>query len=216
MNPVAVSPLAFYIISIVVVAGAIYSVSGSKLLNAALALALSFFAIGGLYAVLGAPFLSVLQILVNAGAIPIVTVFIIMMTQSRTVTLGSTSAFAYVVAFGALVVAAARFVEPLNSFLAKGSTPLNVVNPAATKTLGTLLLSSPVTNGARGTLFAFEAASVILLVAMIGAIILAKREGETVKGDVGMIVDVENSVREGEQLRRDLPAAASEREVVRS
>ena len=76
----------FYLIALGVLSAAIYSVTSTKLLNAALALALSFFAVGGLFFMLGAPFLGVLQVLINAGAIPIVTVFIIFMTQSRRVT----------------------------------------------------------------------------------------------------------------------------------
>ncbi|HEX2863722.1 MAG TPA: NADH-quinone oxidoreductase subunit J [Deinococcales bacterium] len=214
MNAVSINPLAFWLISIVVVFAAIYSVSGSKLLNAALALALSFFAIGGLYALLGAPFLAVLQVLVNAGAIPIVTVFIIMMTQSRTVSLGSRSLWYYLAALAALVVVAVRYVPLMDSFARNRGVALTTASPAPTKNIGTLLLSSPVTNGVPGTLFAFEMASAILLVAMIGAIILAKREGETIKGHVGVLAEVENSVREGEQVRRD--TLAGEREVVHS
>ncbi len=53
----------FYLVALAVISTAWYAVSSSKLLNAALSLALSFFAIGGLFFMLGVPFLGMLQIL---------------------------------------------------------------------------------------------------------------------------------------------------------
>jgi NADH-quinone oxidoreductase subunit J len=197
----------FLLIGLAVLGTSIYAVTASKLLNAALALALSFFAIGGLYFLLGTPFLGMLQILINAGAIPIVTVFILFMTQSRQVRLKSPlNAVTAFIAFVPLALALGAYL--FRSFnLGAGSTTVTAVSPAK---IGEHLLSSPETTGINGTLLSFEVASVILLVAMVGAIVLTKRDGETIKGDVGVLSEVDKSVRDGELLP---PAMTYERET---
>ena len=202
----------FCLIGLAVIATAWYAVSSSKLLNAALSLAFSFFAIGGLYFMLGVPFIGMLQFLINAGAIPIVTIFIIMMTQSRRIKLSSP--INQVAAFGTMfvfAVAIGTFVyRYANSGLAQVSS--NTVGATSGGKLGEVLLSSPETNGINGTLLAFEIASVILTVAMVGAIVLTKRDGETIKGDIGMLNDVDKPVNAGELLR---PAMTFEQELER-
>ncbi len=188
-----VNSLAFYLISLVIVFTAIYAVASYKLLNAALMLALCFFSIGGLYILLGAPFLGFLQILINAGAIPIMTVFIIMMTQSRISRMKSPmTAVVALLGLGALMVSIfdilVRFFPPANIYAA-------AANEVGVRKIGERLLA------ADGTLFPFEIVSVLLLVAMVGAIALAKREGETIKGEVGMLENIE-PVSKGSALLR--------------
>lgn len=202
-----VNSIFFYVISLAVLLTAIYSVTATKLLNAALSLALAFFAIGGLYFLVGTPFLGMLQILINAGAIPIVTVFILFMTQSRQVRLKSPlNAVTAFIAFVPLGLALGAYL--FRSWNAgAGSTSVTAVSPAK---IGEHLLSAPETTGVNGTLLAFEIASVILLIAMVGAIVLTKRDGETIKGDVGVLSEVDKPVRAGELLP---PAVTFERET---
>jgi NADH-quinone oxidoreductase subunit J len=198
-----VNPVFFYLISLAIISTAIYAVSSSKLLNAALSLALSFFAIGMLYFMLGTPFMGMLQFLINAGAIPIVTVFIIFMTQSRVLKLKSPATA--VTAIGAIVLLAIGFVV----YMSRAGSSFNGQNvtPVSGAMIGEKLLGSAETTGKVGTLFAFEIASVLLLVAMVGAIILTKREGETIKGNVGVLSEVEKSVTQGEL---ETPARAAD------
>ena len=193
----------FYLISLAVIFTAIVAVTSSKLLNAALFLALSFFSIGLLYFMLGTPFMGMLQFLINAGAIPVVTVFIIFMTQSRVLKL-KTPATA-VAALGAIGLTAIGFFVYMQR--AGASLNGNSVTLITSKKIGEKLIGSPETTGTTGTLFAFEIASVLLLVAMVGAIILTKREGETIKGSVGVLSEVEKSVTQGEL---ENPAHASD------
>jgi NADH-quinone oxidoreductase subunit J len=198
-----VNPVFFYLISLAIISTAIYAVSSSKLLNAALSLALSFFSIGMLYFMLGTPFMGMLQFLINAGAIPIVTVFIIFMTQSRVLKLKSPATA--VTAIAAMVMLAIGFAV----YMSRSGSSLNAQNvtPVSGAMLGEKLLGSMETTGKVGTLFAFEIASVLLLVAMVGAIILTKREGETIKGNVGVLSEVEKSVTQGEL---ETPARAAD------
>ena len=176
-----VNTVFFYLVALGVLSTAIYAVASPKLLNAALSLALSFFAIGGLYFMLGNGFLGMLQILINAGAIPIVTVFIIFMTQSRRVRLRSN--LNAVAAGLAIIVLAGSFWSFWTRYQQGSAFQEKSITQTTTVELGTRLLS------ANGTLLAFEIASVLLLLAMVGAIVLTKRDGETIKGDVGILSD---------------------------
>ena len=196
----------FYLIALGVLSAAIYSVTSTKLLNAALSLALSFFAVGGLFFMLGAPFLGVLQVLINAGAIPIVTVFIIFMTQSRRIKLRSN--LNALIAVGGVALLGASLWSFWNNTTKIPATQLHGISLTSSKALGQALLSAEGVNGQSGTLFAFEVASVLLLVAMTGAIILTKREGETIKGQVGVLSEVDAPVSRG-QLER--PAVTMEK-----
>jgi NADH-quinone oxidoreductase subunit J len=199
----------FYLIALAVLSAAIYSVTSSKLLNAALALALSMFAVGGLFFMLGAPFLGVLQVLINAGAIPIVTVFIIFMTQSRRVKLRSQ--LNALVAVGAIVVFGASLWAFWNPFSKGAATQVRGITPTESQQLGFRLLSAEGVNGSSGTLLAFEIASVLLLIAMVGAIVLTKREGETIKGQVGVLSEVDKPVSGGQLERPAMTMEASEK-----
>ncbi len=195
-----VNTVFFYLVALGILSTAIYAVASPKLLNAAVSLALSFFAVGGLYFMLGNGFLGMLQILINAGAIPIVTVFIIMMTQSRRIRLRSNLNVA--AALLAIVVLAGSLWSFWNRYQGSAATQGKQITSTPTSELGVKLLS------ADGTLLAFELASVLLLLAMVGAIVLTKRDGETIKGDVGVLSDVALPVTGGELSR---PAATIER-----
>jgi NADH-quinone oxidoreductase subunit J len=206
----SINAVFFYLVALGIISTAIYAVASPKLLNAALSLALSFFGIGGLFFMLGNGFLGILQVLINAGAIPIVTVFIIFMTQSRRVRLRSPlNAFA---ALGVIVVLAgalwAFWNTTYQASVANNQVPRTTINNVTSRDIGTRLLSAPEVNGEQGSLLAFEIASVLLLVAMVGAIILTQREGETIKGDVGVLSEVEKPVAAGALER---PATTIER-----
>lgn len=178
------SLVAFYLVSALVLGFAVLAVTAANLVRAALALAFSFFSVAGIFWLLGSPFLAVLQLVINAGAIPIVTIFIVMMTQSRTSRLRTP-----VTALGALFL-----VLPLAAVLLAFALPLRApAQPVAlgVERLGVELLRLPgqtvrlstgevmVVQG--GTLVPFEVASVILLVALVGAIILARRSETTLR-----------------------------------
>lgn len=175
--------VAFYLVSVVAVTLAVLAVTSSNLVRSALALAFCFFSLAGIFWLLGSPFLAMLQLVVNAGAIPIVTIFLVMMTHSRMSTLRNlpSAVWALFVAVP-LALAVFAFLPPLPAAFAP--TPLSV------ERLGVELLS---TRGAEiigeegvftvrgGTLIAFEATALVLLVAFVGSVVLAKREDTTVR-----------------------------------
>jgi len=153
-----VSAVGFAILAGLVLAGALVVVLSENVVHAAVALAFTFFFIAGLYLMLGSPMLAVIQFAVNAAAIPILTIFIIMTTQSRRVR--PASGALYLIA----VVLAGAFLYGLWGLLGAPQTAFRPVSPEG---LGARLLSV--------TLLPFEVASVLLLLAMVGAIVLARR-----------------------------------------
>lgn len=183
MDPFAPSPLAFYLIAAIVVALAVVAVTGSNLVRAALAFAFSSFALAGIFWLLGSPFVAVLQLVINAGAIPIVTIFIVMMTHSRLSQLRSPLG-----ALGGLLIALPLLVASL-VFVSNRARADAQPTPLALEPLGVELLSqrgveATLSSGETmvvrgGSIVAFEVTAVILLVALVGAIIIARRPGET-------------------------------------
>lgn len=172
---------AFYIISGVTLALAILAVTTPNLVRAALALAFSFFALAGIFWLLGSPFLAVLQLVINAGAIPIVTIFIVMMTHSRSSPLRNRLAILW--ALLVTVPLALTIVWLVPTPLVGTQTP---IVPLGVERLGVELLSArgvertlstgEVLQVQGGTIVAFEAVALVLLVALVGAILLARRE----------------------------------------
>lgn len=181
--------VAFYILSSLIIVFALISVLASNLVRAALALAFSFFMISGIFWVLGSPFVAVLQLVVNAGAIPIVTIFIVMMTRSRYSRATIPKTMWALVLCIPLALAALNFL-PNAATGSLSNSQTNQITPLSIERLGIELLSirgRTVTQhtGANdgeayttiaGSILAFEATALVLLVAFIGAIILAKHE----------------------------------------
>ncbi len=152
------SVLGFAILAGLVLAGALVVVLSENIVHAAVALAFTFFFIAGLYVLLGSPLLAVIQFAVNAAAIPILTLFIIMTTQSRRV---RPAAGVFYLVAGALAVV---FLAGLWAYL---GAPQEAFRPLSPEGLGVRLLTV--------TLLPFEVASVLLLLAMVGAVVLARR-----------------------------------------
>ena len=152
---------AFAILAALVLAGAMVAVLSENIVHAAVALAFTFFFVAGLYVLLGSPLLAVIQFAVNAAAIPILTLFVIMTTQSRRVR--PARGVFYAVAAGLALL----FLAALWRHLGAGERIVYALNPEG---LGERLLTD--------TLLAFEVASVLLLLAMVGAVVLARRREE--------------------------------------
>ncbi len=190
MEAFAPNVLAFYLISAVAIILAILAVTTANLVRAALALAFGFFSLAGIFWLLGSPFVAVLQLVVNAGAIPIVTIFIVMMTQSRFSQLRN-PLFAAV----ALLVAIPLLIAAFSFFPSPATTALTQTTPLTVEALGVELLSQrgaevTLSSGETmtvqaGTILAFEVTAIILLVAFVGSIILARRESLILKLESG-------------------------------
>jgi NADH-quinone oxidoreductase subunit J len=161
-----VNEVIFFMLAAFTVAAALLVVLGRNIVHSAVALIFSFCGVAGIYALLDAEFLAAVQVLIYVGGITILLLFAIMLT---------TRIAARVAVFNEQVGVGALIVVGITAILVYASlTGIQVPDqaPAPLETvpaLGRLLLTTHV--------LPFEVASVLLLAAMVGAIILARREG---------------------------------------
>lgn len=158
----------FVLFSALAVGGGVLTITRRRPLASALSLAVTFLAVAGLYALLQAPFLAVMQVFVYAGAILVLVIFVIMLLNlpdeaHEEERIGRARA-----GFG-LVVGVALF-----GILYRAIDSLELDVPEAVpEGFGTI----EAVGDALFTryLYPFEIVSVLLLVAIIGAVLLAKR-----------------------------------------
>jgi NADH-quinone oxidoreductase subunit J len=165
--------IAFYVLSAMILFFAIMVVSTKDTVHSVLYLVLDFLFVAALYVLLGAQFLAVIQILVYAGGIVVLYLFVVMLVNLKRPPEAhqdphrrTKAGFALAVAVLVELAAVAAYSTASPAPAITRPTPLPVTGN--TQEVGYLLYTS--------YLIPFEIASMLLLVAMIGAIILAKRE----------------------------------------
>ncbi len=170
--------IVFWTIAISSIIAALAVVLLKDLFRAALFLIVSFLGVAGMFVLLRAEFLAVVQVLVYVGAISVLMIFAILMTQD--VEEGSPSnrfrlpmaIFSALFALVAIYIAVSTNWNTLESAMASGaitaeaSTRINEIYSNTIPWIGRLLL--------RDFVLAFEVASVVLLAALIGALALIR------------------------------------------
>jgi NADH-quinone oxidoreductase subunit J len=165
--------IAFYVIAACILGFAVLVISTKDTVHSVLFLVADFLFVAALYVLLGAQFLAVIQILVYAGGIVVLYLFVVMLVNlkrppeahsdpHRLTKVGLGMSAAVLLELGAIAVYSSQLPP---TPVAPGA-PMPVVGN--TEQVGWLLYTS--------YLIPFEIASMLLLVAMIGAIVLAKRE----------------------------------------
>jgi NADH-quinone oxidoreductase subunit J len=166
--------IAFYTIAAFILGFAVLVISTKDTVHSVLFLVIDFLFVAALYVLLGAEFLAAIQVLVYAGGIVVLYLFVVMLVNlkrppeayedpHRRTSLGFGLAAAVLMELGA--IAAYSYARPV-PVLAGAAAALPV--SGNTEEVGWMLYTS--------YLIPFEIASMLLLVAMIGAIVLAKRE----------------------------------------
>jgi NADH-quinone oxidoreductase subunit J len=168
----------FWLFSLVAVASAVMVIAARNPVHSVLFLILAFFNGAGLFVLMGAEFLALILVIVYVGAVAVLFLFVIMMLDINFVELRQ--GFLQYLPIGALI-GLVLFVELIFVFGAwevasnvttviAAPTSAEVTNTAA---LGDLLYTRYI--------YAFQAAGMILLVAMIGAIVLTLRPRQDVR-----------------------------------
>lgn len=168
----------FYLFAVLCVASAAMVIVAKNPVHAVLFLILTFFNAAGLFVLLGAEFLAMLLVIVYVGAVAVLFLFVVMMLDVDFAELKA--GFIKNAPIGA-IVGGIVLAELVLLFLSRGFatglakapaavTPASISNTAA---LGRILYTKYV--------YFFEAAGLILLVAMIGAIVLTLRHRAGVK-----------------------------------
>lgn len=157
----------FGIMTVITVGGGLGVVTSRNLFHAALYLILSLFGIAGFYVLLEAPFLAAIQILVYLGAIAVLITITIMVTR-RIMGISESVNSQWPAAAGVGVVLLAMLVFIVITQFGDVAAPTAAVPEDFLETLGASLVSH------QGFLLPFEVASLLLLAAMIGAIVVAR------------------------------------------
>jgi NADH-quinone oxidoreductase subunit J len=157
--------LLFMVLAAVMLGAALLVVTMRDIIRCGLAMIVSFAALAGLYVLAGATFVAAAQVLVYIGAISVLVLFAIMLTQTKA---GPSSLVFQTQAFPAAIASAILAVLIAITVAATDwpATAARVATPAVE--LATTLFTSYV--------LPFEVVSVLLLAAVIGGVFLAKRE----------------------------------------
>jgi NADH-quinone oxidoreductase subunit J len=175
-----VQAICFYLFSALAIGSGVMVISARNPVHSVLFLILAFFSAAGLFILLGAEFLAMILVIVYVGAVAVLFLFVVMMLDINFVELRH--GYLQYLPVGALIglvlllelalVFGAWVVTPEVASTVAAPTP-PATQFSNTAALGVLLYTRYV--------YAFQAAGMILLVAMIGAIVLTHRSREGVK-----------------------------------
>jgi NADH-quinone oxidoreductase subunit J len=160
--------IAFFVLALLLIASALVTITNRNPVTSAVALAFNLVAIAGLYMILDAQFIGLLQVIVYAGAIMVLILFVIMLLNLREEAKAHPAGtFQRVLApagslLFAIVIGRSFWLSAPSSF------PENTQGYGTAASLGKELFTR--------FYYPFEAISLLLIVAMIGAVLLAKRK----------------------------------------
>jgi NADH-quinone oxidoreductase subunit J len=165
----------FYLFAAVAVVASMLVIGQRSPIYSVMLLIASFVALAGLYVLLDAPFVAVIQIIIYAGAILVLFLFVVMLLNAPKETggprppltagprrLGAALGVVFAVE---LVWALWRVVSLREPAEVAGVLPAEAIEPV--RSIGQVLYTDYA--------FAFEVTSLLILVAMVGAVVLAKR-----------------------------------------
>ena len=162
----------FLILSVIAVATAVGMLLSRNAIYAALFLVLNFVTVAVFYLLLGAPFIALVQITVYAGAIMVLFLFVIMLLGAESLPEAQVLPWQKPLA-GLLAVALA--VEATFILLTRARPAGDIAAPGDTANLMESIREMAMTLFNQ-YLLPFEVTSVLLLVAMVGAIVLVRKE----------------------------------------
>ena len=168
-----IQAFAFYLFATVVIASGVMTIASRNPVHSVLWLILAFFNAAGLMLIVGAEFIAMLLVIVYVGAVAVLFLFVVMMLDVDFAQLRA--GFAKYLPFGTLLalVLLSEIVFAIAAWNAGGiatgvrAAPMDPGVPNI-QALGTVLYTR--------YLYIFEAAGLVLLVAMIGAIVLTHRK----------------------------------------
>jgi NADH-quinone oxidoreductase subunit J len=167
-------PELFYVLAIVTVIGALAVVLVPNPVYCALSLVGSFFAMAGIFILLNQEFVAAIQVLIYAGAIMVLFLFVIMLLNLRNDTPFMVRwNVRHVVSVAVVLAILSQLVSVFSATAAKlgpmgDYPPERVAKEGAVQVIGELLFTKYV--------LPFEVISVLLMVAIMGAVLMAKRQ----------------------------------------
>ena len=167
-----IQALAFYLFATITIASGALTIAARNPVHSVLWLILAFFNAAGLFLILGAEFIAMLLVIVYVGAVAVLFLFVVMMLDVDFAELRAGVARYWPFGFGLALLLLAEIFFAVAAWNSGGLTrdPIAPTDRAVPniEALGTVLYSR--------YLYIFEAAGLVLLVAMIGAIVLTHRK----------------------------------------
>jgi NADH-quinone oxidoreductase subunit J len=166
--------LVFYALAAFILGFGVLVITARNTVHSVLFLVANFLCVAVLYLALGAEFLAVIQVLVYAGGIVVLYLFVVMLVSLRQTVAPHLDPRRKSRLGFALAAAVLAEITAILAYSASRSAPVEAAVPAAAPTVGNteqvgwLLYTD--------YLVPFEVASILLLVSMVGAILLARRE----------------------------------------
>lgn len=171
--------IVFLVLALVAIATALGMLFSKNAVYSALFLVLNFVTVAIFYLLLGAPFIAMAQITVYAGAIMVLFLFVIMLLGAENLATANNLPWQKPLATLLSVILA---VEAVYLLFARAGSDLAVTSPDASLNTMDSLREMALTLFSQ-FLLPFEVTSILLLVAMLGAIILTRQEkGEAANG----------------------------------
>jgi NADH-quinone oxidoreductase subunit J len=164
--------IVFIVLSLVAIASALGMLFSRNAVYSALFLALNFVVVAVFYLLLGAPFIAMAQITVYAGAIMVLFLFVIMLLGAENLAPSEVLPWQKPLA---ILLSTVLAVESIYLVFARASSDASIISPDASvnsiENLRDMALAL-----FNDYLLPFEVTSILLLVAMVGAIVLNKQE----------------------------------------
>jgi NADH-quinone oxidoreductase subunit J len=162
-------PLPFLILSFITILCALYVVTSKNPVHSVLALILTFFSISAHYILLNAQFLAIVNLMVYAGAIMVLFLFVLMLLNLSKDTEPVKSnlwGVAAAISAGLLLVVITASLQKSGIAVMKGNSP----EIGLVKNLGRVLMTE--------YLVPFELSGILFIAAMVSAVLLGKRDSE--------------------------------------
>jgi NADH-quinone oxidoreductase subunit J len=157
--------LAFYAFAGVAVIGSLLVVLQKNPVYSVLSIIASFFGLAGLYILLDAPFVAVVQIIIYAGAIMVLFLFVVMLLnvprEDAAVRIGAVLALLMALELGWALARTSGLSGPIGGERAAVSS---------VEELGKVLFTD--------YMFAFEVTSILIIASMVGAVVLARKRDQ--------------------------------------
>ncbi|RMF96139.1 MAG: NADH-quinone oxidoreductase subunit J [Candidatus Schekmanbacteria bacterium] len=158
----------FLLLALITLVSAIMVITREEIVHCALYLVLTFFSVAGLYIQLKAQFLAAVQVLVYAGGIMVLYLFVILLVNKRvSETPQPQTAFKFLAA----IIGITLFLEFIYIFIGAGKKIASLISgtlfDGTVENLGVMLYTKYI--------FQFELISIVLLAAMVGAIVLSRK-----------------------------------------
>ncbi len=166
MDAAQLTTIVFYILAFCIIAGGIFTVTSRNLFHSAIFLVLTLFCVAGIFVMLNAYLLAVIQVLIYVGGVAMLVIFGVMLTSQLTdVRLRHVNEQVW----PALIICGFFLALLIYGFWNAPFRISTAAGPAdVSHELGRLLMTTYV--------LPFEVVSVMLLAALVGAVVIAKKD----------------------------------------